>query len=101
MLKQLRNYLVEVDHYRGLPYVYKCVKHVKGIMAEDENNLEYVLKILYILTCRKEFGRLIRLQEIFRIITGRKRKFKICDKSWLDGICIIEDMSNYRPIYGV
>lgn len=64
MLKQLRLYLKGVEHLKGLPYVFKCVKHVKGIMAEDEKNMEYVVKILYLLTYRKEFARLIRFQEI-------------------------------------
>lgn len=101
MLKQLREYLVEVDHYRGLLYVFKCVNHVKDIMAEDEKNLEYVIKLLYMLTCRREFGIIIRIHEILSGIIRRKRIFRVRDKSWLDGICIIEDMDNCRPVYGI
>jgi hypothetical protein len=100
MLKQLRLYLKGVEHLKGLPYVFKCVKHVKGIMAEDENDMEYVVKLLYLLTYRKEFARLIRFQEIVYGLFA-KRTIVIYERSWLNGICNIEDVANSRPAYGV
>lgn len=91
MLEDLRSYLRTIDHYKGGRYVYKSVRYLQPLMVRDEKYLAYVIKLLWIVSGRKEFNRILTIMRFMSRLHNKSVCRSInrieCD-SWLNGLSL-------------